>query len=242
MMMEILESGARRLGINLSPRQLEQFGIYYRELAAWNGRMNLTAITGCEDVQTRHFLDSLTVITGFRPEDKERPVFVIDVGTGAGLPGIPLKIIRPDIKLVLLEATVKKTKFLEHVAAQLGLKGVQISAARAEDAARDARYREKFDLVLSRAVAPLAVLAELALPFSAVGGRFIAQKKGAIGEELARAAKAVAILGGASAEIKPVAIEGLGDSRVLVLIDKTRPTPPAYPRRSGMPAKNPLGG
>jgi 16S rRNA (guanine527-N7)-methyltransferase len=230
--MDKLQTGSQKLGIHLNQLQLEQFETYYRELVDWNERMNLTAITDYDPVQIKHFLDSLTVIAAIEPEDRARPLYVMDVGTGAGLPGIPLKIILPDTRLVLLEATTKKTKFLEHLLAKLGLKEVEIVAGRAEEIARDTRYREKFDLVLSRAVA--------SLPFCAIGGRFIAQKKGDIIQEVAQSEKAIALLGGALREIKPVELEELSGSRVLVVIDKIKPAPPGYPRRPGIPAKKPI--
>jgi 16S rRNA (guanine527-N7)-methyltransferase len=238
--MDKLQTGSQKLGIHLNQLQLEQFETYYRELVDWNERMNLTAITDYDPVQIKHFLDSLTVIAAIEPEDRARPLYVMDVGTGAGLPGIPLKIILPDTRLVLLEATTKKTKFLEHLLAKLGLKEVEIVAGRAEEIARDTRYREKFDLVLSRAVASLPTLVELALPFCAIGGRFIAQKKGDIIQEVAQSEKAIALLGGALREIKPVELEELSGSRVLVVIDKIKPAPPGYPRRPGIPAKKPI--
>jgi 16S rRNA (guanine527-N7)-methyltransferase len=238
--MNELISGAQKLGIHLFPGQIEQFETYYRELVAWNQRINLTAITGYEEAQTRHFLDSLTVVSAFRPEDRANPPDVIDIGTGAGLPGIPVKIARPEIRLTLLEATAKKTRFLDHVIKKLGLENVEIITGRAEEAAHDGRYRERFDIVLSRAVAPLPVLVELALPFCAAGGRVIAQKKGEIDEEADRAGKAIDLLGGARPEIRPVELEELPDSRVLVVIDKIGPTPPGYPRRPGIPAKRPI--
>lgn len=240
--MDKLHTGAKQLGIHLNKLQLEQFETYYHELVDWNERMNLTAIIGYEEVQIKHFLDSLSVIAAIPPEDRARPLYFIDIGTGAGLPGIPLKIVLPDTRLVLLEATTKKTKFLEHLVAKLGLKEVEIVAGRAEEIAHDARYREKFDLVLSRAVASLPTLVELALPFCAAGGRFIAQKKGNIDKEMAQSEKAIVLLGGALHEIIPVVLEGLADGRILVVIDKIKPTPPGYPRRSGIPAKRPILG
>jgi 16S rRNA (guanine527-N7)-methyltransferase len=238
--MDNLQTGSQQLGIHLNQPQLEQFEIFYRELVDWNQRINLTAITGYEEVQTKHFLDSLSVLAVIRPEHRAHSFRVIDIGTGAGLPGIPLKIFLPHIKLTLLEATAKKTRFLEHLMGELGFKDVEILAARAEDAARDVRYREKFDLVLSRAVGYLPTLVELALPFCVIGGRFIASKKGDIVEEVALSKKAITILGGVLHEIKPVEIEELPDSRVLVIIDKIKPTPPGYPRRPGMPVKKPI--
>jgi 16S rRNA (guanine527-N7)-methyltransferase len=238
--MDNLQTGSQQLGIHLNQPQLEQFEIFYRELVDWNQRINLTAITGYEEVQTKHFLDSLSVLEAIRPEDRAHPFRAIDIGTGAGLPGIPLKIVLPHIKLTLLEATIKKTKFLEHLIIKLGLKDVEILAARAEDAAHEIRYREKFDLVLSRAVASLPTLVELALPFCVIGGRFIAQKKGVISEEVSLSKNAITLLGGVLREIKPVELEELLDKRVLVVIDKIKPTPPGYPRRPGLPAKRPI--
>jgi 16S rRNA (guanine527-N7)-methyltransferase len=238
--MEILKSGAQQLGIHLTPQQIEQFEIYYRELVSWNERINLTAITDYDEVQIKHFLDSLTVISGMRPADRARPIYVIDVGTGAGLPGIALKIVLPQIRLSLLEATTKKTKFLVHLTDKIGFKDVEIVNARAEEAAHDASYREKFDLALCRAVAKLPTLVELALPFCTLGGYLIAQKKGDIENEVLQSQKAIEVLGGVLSEVKPVELEDLKDNRILVVIDKIRPTPPAYPRRPGIPAKRPL--
>jgi 16S rRNA (guanine527-N7)-methyltransferase len=238
--MQLLIAGAQNLGIHFSPRQLEQFEIYYHELVDWNEKINLTAITGYEEVQTKHFLDSLTVIAAIKQEDRKHPQSVIDVGTGAGFPGIPLKIILPDIKLVLLEATIKKTKFLDSLITKLGLKDVEIAAARAEDIAHDARYREKFDYALSRAVASLPSLAELTLPFCAIGGICIAQKKGEIKKETEDSKKAITVLGGLIREIIPVTLEYLADNRILVVIEKIRVTPTSYPRRPGMPVKRPI--
>jgi 16S rRNA (guanine527-N7)-methyltransferase len=238
--MEILKSGARGLGIDLTERQLEQFETYYRELVAWNARMNLTAITDYQEAQTGHFLDSLTIITALSPGERARPLSVIDIGTGAGLPGLPLKIIMPRTLLVLLEATTKKCQFLEYLTGKLGLPDTEIVNARAEDAARDPRYREKFDLALARAVAALPVLLELALPFCAGSGLFIAQKKGDVEREIEQSQKAIDILGGRLREIKPVRLKGLDDGRVLVVIEKVSPSPPGYPRRPGIPAKKPI--
>jgi 16S rRNA (guanine527-N7)-methyltransferase len=239
--MNKLNSGALKLGIHLTHWQLEQFETYYRELVDWNKRMNLTAITDYEGVQIKHFLDSLTVIMAITPADRARPLSVIDVGTGAGLPGVPLKVVLPHIRLVLLEATAKKVKFLEHLTDKLGLKDTGIINTRAEDAARDARYREKFDLVLSRAVASLPTLLELALPFCAAGGLFIAQKKGDIDKEIEQSQTALKVMGGHLEEVKPISLEELSDKRYLLVISKVRPAPTGYPRRPGIPAKRPLG-
>jgi 16S rRNA (guanine527-N7)-methyltransferase len=239
--MNKLNSGALNLGIHLTHLQLQQFETYYRELVDWNERINLTAITDYEEVQIKHFLDSLTVIAVVTPEEWARPLSVIDVGTGAGLPGIPLKIVLPHIRLALLEATAKKCKFLQHITDILGLKDMEIVNMRAEAGAHDARYRERFDLVLSRAVASLPVLVELALPYCAVGGLFIAPKKGGIGNEIEQSQKAIEVMGGHLKEVKPISLEELNDKRHLVVIDKARPTPSCYPRRPGMPFKMPIG-
>jgi 16S rRNA (guanine527-N7)-methyltransferase len=238
--MEKLKSAARELGLELTPARLEQFDSYYRELIDWNQRVNLTAITAYEEVQLKHFLDSLTIILAWPPQAAEKDLRIIDVGTGAGLPGIPLKIVFPGIKLALLEATAKKADFLNHLIPKLGLDDVEVVVGRAEEVARQARYREQFDLVLSRAVAALPALVELALPFCAVGGLFIAQKKGTIDEEIDRATKAISLLGGSLREVKKVDLPAFPDERCLVVIDKLSPTPAQYPRRSGIPAKRPL--
>jgi len=237
--MERLAAGARRLGLMLTSQQCEQFQVYYQELIDWNRRLNLTAITDYDEVQVKHFLDSLTVVLAMK-HPLPKGMRLIDVGTGAGIPGIPLKILLPDIKLVLLDATRKKSTFLEHITRRLEIKNTEIVVGRAEEIAHRPEYRQQFDLVLSRAVANLPALVELTLPFCAVGGRFIAQKKGDIKEEVPAARRAISILGGELAEVKKVELPEFVDERWLVVIDKVRGTPAPYPRRPGLPAKRPL--
>jgi len=238
--MEILNRGAQKLGLHLNPGQLEQFHTYYQELLDWNQRVNLTAITDYEEVQIKHFLDSLTVVLAWQPQTGNATPYLIDVGTGAGMPGLPLKVLFPDIKLVLLDATAKKAAFLHHLKQKLELHDVEIVIGRAEEVARLSQYREGFDIVLSRAVAPLPTLVELTLPFCTTGGSLIAQKKGGIDSEISRATRAIGILGGKLREVKEVDLEEFTDERWLIIVDKVSPTPEHYPRRPGVPAKRPL--
>ena len=238
--MEKLNIGAKKLGIHLSPRQLEQFHTYYQELLDWNKRVNLTSITGYEDVQIKHFLDSLTVILAWQKPIIDADLRLIDVGAGAGIPGIPLKITFPNLRLALLEATAKKAAFLHHIQNKLQLDNVEIVVGRAEEVAHLSQYRERFDIVLSRAVAPLPTLVELTLPFCAIGGSLIAQKKGVIDPEISKATKAINILGGNLREVKRIDLAEFTDKRCLIVIDKASPTPHQYPRRPGIPSKRPL--
>ena len=238
--MERLITGANKLGLHLKPRQLEQFSIYYQELLAWNQRTNLTAITDYEEVQIKHFLDSLTVTLAWQPQTRDAKTHLIDVGTGAGLPGIPLKIVFPNTRLVLLEATTKKAAFLRHLQQTLELDNVEVVVGRAEEIAHQNNYRERFDIVLSRAVAPLPALVELTLPFCTISGCFIAQEKGSVDLETIRATKAISTLGGNLREVKRIDLEEFTDERKLVVIDKVASTPEQYPRRPGIPSKRPL--
>jgi len=252
--MDLLREEARVFGLHLTPEHLEAFRIYYRELIAWNQRVNLTAITGYRDVQYKHFLDSLSCLLAFPYPSVSDPVLdvipiydrahsplrCIDVGTGAGFPGVPLKILRPEIRLTLLEATEKKVRFLRHLVDKLNLRDVEIIHGRAEDFGRDSRYRERYDVVLARAVAVLRVLVEYCLPFCRVGGRLIAQKGREVEEEVRSAQKAIGILGGEVKAVKALELPGLREPRNLIVIEKTAPTPLKYPRRAGMPAKHPI--
>ncbi|MEL7561779.1 16S rRNA (guanine(527)-N(7))-methyltransferase RsmG [Dehalogenimonas sp. 4OHTPN] len=237
MNLSILKQGASRFGIELTEGQLEQFERYFQLLTEWNSRINLTSVIEYEAVQSIHFLDSLSIAAAGISLKGRR---VIDVGTGAGFPGIPLKIAFPEIELTLLEATGKKAVFLTETAAQLQLENVAIINARAEDAACQTEHRERYNLVVARALAPLNVLYELCLPFCALNGRFLAWKKGVITAEIDAAGPALRILGGDSCQIVEIDAQILGGERKLVVVGKSSPTPPEYPRRSGLPAKKPL--
>jgi len=227
--------------MKLNSRQAKQFELYYQELIEWNKKINLTAITDCSSVQVKHFLDSLTVALALPEEEVGRPDFnIADIGTGAGFPGVPLKILFPELRLVLIEPTTKKTAFLHHIIHKLELENVEVLNARAEEAAHLPLYREQFALVLSRAVAPLPTLAELTLPFCRLGGRFIAQKKGDIAREMTRAEEAIATLGGKLSQVKKIELDEFDDARYLLIIDKICSTPGKYPRRPGVPGRRPI--
>ena len=239
-MKELIE-GADKLGIELNARQVKQFELYYHELIEWNKKINLTAITDYSSVQVKHFLDSLTVTLALTGKDVERPDFnIIDIGTGAGFPGVPLKILLPQPRLVLIEPTTKKTAFLRHIINKLELENIEILNSGAEEAAHLSLYREQFALVLSRAVALLPALVELTLPFCRIGGRFIAQKKGDIDREVDRAGKAITALGGKLDQIKRIELSEFADVRYLVIVDKIYPTQNKYPRRPGLPRRRPI--
>jgi 16S rRNA (guanine527-N7)-methyltransferase len=241
--MQRLIEGAAAVGLRLTPDQQAAFQLYYEELVAWNQKFNLTAITDYEQVQIRHFVDSLSCLLA---EEARLALSwpnarVIDVGAGAGFPGIPLKLVCPGISLTLLEATGKKVTFLEHTVARLGLRRVSAVKARAEELAHDPAHREQYDLALARAVAELPVVVEYTLPFCKIGGWVIAQKGEAGAAEAWRTDRAIALLGGELRRVVPVEMPGLPEDRSLVVIKKVSPTPAAYPRRPGIPGKRPLG-
>jgi 16S rRNA (guanine527-N7)-methyltransferase len=241
-----LAEGARRLGVPLSDDQLGAFQAYYETLLAWNRRLNLTRITDYEEVQAKHFLDSFSCLptikrAGATASGKRgASLEIIDVGSGAGFPGVPLKIAMPVLRLVLLEATGKKTEFLRSLIERLGLSDVTIINARAEEVGQDPGHREQYDLALARALAGMPALAELTLPLVRVGGLVIAQKGEDPGAEVEAAHKAIATLGGQVQEITPVLVPGLEGARHLVVLKKVSSTPAKYPRRPGMPTKRPL--
>jgi 16S rRNA (guanine527-N7)-methyltransferase len=237
--MRLLTEGSEALGISLDDRQIDQFQTYYAELAEWNQRINLTSVVDYEEVQVKHFLDSLTVcIATGRPLPSGSRL--IDVGAGAGLPGIPLKIVFPDLRVSLLESTGKKTEFLRFITDILALEEVEIHTGRAEQLAHQTGLRESFDLAVSRGVARLPTLAEYTLPFCGIGGKLVALKHGGIEGEIESASHALTILGGRFKSIHPVDLPGLEDNRVALEIEKIGPTPEQYPRRAGIPAKRPL--
>lgn len=252
-MMEILCAEALHFGLTLSPSHLAAFEQYYHELADWNTRFNLTAITSYEDVQRKHFLDSLICLLALpditrvdtssdtiRSNQGERSIRLVDVGSGAGFPGLPLKIFYPAIHLTLIEANLKKTLFLQHVVDLLQLSDVEIICVRAEEVGQDRAHREQYDVVLARAVAGLNVLAEYCLPLLRVGGRWIAQKGEGIEGEIVAMGEALRVLGGELNEAKPYGLVQVSGKRYLVVVDKVAHTPTNYPRRVGIPSKRPL--
>lgn len=226
---------AHAWGLRLDRRQIEQFARYSAELRAWNTRVNLTAITDEEGIVARHFLDSLRCALSWG----DAPSSLIDVGSGAGFPGLPLKILRPELRVTLVESVGKKAAFLQHMVAVLNLRDVTVLTARAETVGRDPQHREQYDVVTARAVAELATLVEYCLPLCRVHGRVLAPKGSDIADEIARAHAAIERLGGQLIGVEPVAIPGV-EPRTLVVIAKVAPTPAAYPRAVGVPARRPI--
>lgn len=235
--MERLQSKAEQLGIRLSEQQLEQFQCYYERLIEKNKVMNLTAITEYEEVVDKHFVDSILLGSVKELSGKKR---VIDVGTGAGFPGIPLKIVYPELEITLLDSLNKRVKFLDEVIEELGLTGIQAVHSRAEDLAQDAAHRQQYDICVSRAVANLATLSEYCIPFVKQGGYFISYKSTQIEEELKQAKKAVQVLGGTLEQVETVQIPGTTIERQFVMIRKTGTTPKKFPRKAGTASKTPI--
>ena len=234
---QILEQKLGGLGIMQDQNQLERFHKFYQLLIEWNKVMNLTGITEYEDVVEKHFVDSLSIIKAI---DLSRIHTVIDVGTGAGFPGIPLKIAFPHLRVVLLDSLNKRIKFLDEVISQLGLTEIRTIHGRAEEYARKEEYREQFDLCVSRAVANLSTLSEYCLPYIQVGGIFIPYKSGEIDDEVEQSKKAVRILGGNIKKVMKFELPGTDIHRSFVLIHKEQHTQKKYPRKAGIPAKEPL--
>ncbi len=239
--MHLLSQGAPELGLSLDASQLQWFEAYYRELADWNDRMNLTSVIDYGEVQVKHFLDSLTLLPALS-HSLAPDARVIDIGAGAGFPGLPLKLVCPAINLALVESTGKKANFLRHVVETLELTGVEVHTGRAEDLAHRAELRAGYDLTLARGLARLPTLLEYTLPFIRTGGLVAAWKHGGQGlrAELDSSRNALRVLGGRVQSIYPVKATGLEDNRVVVIIEKVRETPEEYPRRPGVPRKQPL--
>jgi 16S rRNA (guanine527-N7)-methyltransferase len=235
-----LLSGARELGLKISERHLAAFETCYGELLEWNTRFNLTAITDRKGVLVRHFLDSLSCLKALPRERLAAGARVIDVGSGAGFPGLPIKIVCPEIRLTLLEATGKKVSFLEHIVGALGLNSVEVVHARAEELAHDPAHREAYDWAVARAVAEMPTLVEYLLPLVRVGGGALAQKGKDAAAEVQLAEGAIVALGGRVKQLVPVELRGLAETRYLVVVDKVAATPEHYPRRPGVPGKRPL--
>ena len=231
------KNGLAEFGVIPNEFQLRQFMQYYELLIEWNGFMNLTAITEFEEVCTKHFLDSLSLCKAL---DCRKALSVMDIGTGAGFPGIPLKIAFPDLEITLLDSLGKRVKFLKEVIGKLGLEKIDAIHGRAEDFAKPDLLRERFDVCVSRAVANLSSLSEYCIPYVKAGGFFISYKSEKIAEEMASAEKAVDLLGGAFADQVEFVLPNSDIYRSLVVIKKVKNTPKKYPRKAGLPTKEPL--
>ncbi len=235
--MDKFDKELSELGIILTHQQKEQFEHYYEMLVERNKVMNLTGITDYDEVNLKHFTDSLTIV---RVKGMEQISTLIDIGTGAGFPGIPIKIVFPHIKILLLDSLNKRLKFLEDVIGELTLKEIETLHGRAEDYAKKPEYREKFDLCVSRAVANLSTLSEYCLPFVKKGGSFVSYKSGDSEEEIRQAEHVVHMLGGKIEKIDQFRLPGTDIGRSLAVIEKIKNTPGKYPRKAGIPAKEPL--
>jgi 16S rRNA (guanine527-N7)-methyltransferase len=233
----VLARAADEYSLVLTGEQLADFTTYFEMLVEWNQKINLTAITDPTEVAVKHMIDSLSC---FDKDIFKQGARIIDVGTGAGFPGLPLKIFRPDLKLTLFDSLNKRILFLKAVAEQLGIHDIQFVHSRAEDGGRNKQFREQYDIAVSRAVAKLNVLSEFCLPFVAVGGFFIALKGSQYSEEIKTSTEALRQLGGEIAKIQNVKLPGLDDVRAVVYIKKIKRTLPIYPRRPGAVEKNPL--
>lgn len=228
---------AKKINVNLTEYQCQQFFDYYKLLILWNRKMNLTAITQFKAVLIKHFQDSLAIAQYYDFQERKK---IIDVGTGAGFPGIPIKIAFPNTEIVLLDSLNKRITFLENVVEKLNLTSIKCIHGRSEDFGRKDEYREKFDLCVSRAVANLAVLSEYCLPFIKVKGCFVSYKAGNLTEELRSAEQAIKILGGDIRKVEEYQLAGTDMERTLVKIEKIKSTSKKYPRTAGKPVKEPL--
>ncbi len=243
--LSLLQRGCTQLGIDLTPQQVAQFALFYQEIVKWNEKFNLTAITDLQEVQTKHFLDSLVSLPLLAEElgatlPLTRALHCIDVGTGAGFPGIPLKIVAPRLMWTLMDGTGKKILFLRQMIEKLGLPGVSVVQGRAEELGRQNDHRGQFDLVTARAVAPMNTLAEYLLPLARTGGFVVVYKGASAPQEFMAARKAIELLGGEIARMVPAKVPFLDEQRFIFLIKKVRPTPNLYPRAQGLARKKPL--
>jgi 16S rRNA (guanine527-N7)-methyltransferase len=234
---QLIHFCSKQLRINLNKKQLNSFNIFQDELLKWNQKFNLTSITDSTEIEVKHFIDSLTCLLAM---DATQPLRIIDVGTGAGFPGVPIKIVHPDIDLTLLESTQKKVDFCKYLLKRLNLDHAVIISGRAEEIAHYQEFREGFDFAIARAVAGLPVLMEFLMPFIKIGGDAIALKGKDIQKELDSSKKAVEVLGGEIKDVKKISLPGIGEERNLIVIKKVYHTPLKYPRRPGIPAKKPL--
>ena len=234
----VLTEACEKIGITLTEKQVEQFLIYYEYLVEKNKVMNLTGITEYEEVVLKHFVDSLSIV---KAVDMSKYHKLIDLGTGAGFPGVPLKIAFPNLEVVLMDSLNKRIKFLEEVIEKLGLTHITAVHARAEEGARKKEYREQFDLCVSRAVANLSSLAEYCIPFVKQKGVFVSYKSMKIDDEIKMSKKALSILGGEIKKIEEFMLPDTEIGRSFVVIEKVKATPGKYPRKAGLPTKEPLG-
>ena len=236
-MEKLVQEAQALFNLHLTGRQVMALVTYEKELLEWNQKFNLTAIRDAESIHTKHFLDSFSCVLAWKASP---PNQLIDVGTGAGFPGIPLKILYPNLKLTLVESVRKKATFCQHLVSVLGLEQVEVVQSRAEDLGQDPQYREKYEWAVARAVANLHVLSEYLIPLVKVGGRMLAQKGESGPAEAQSAEKVMELLGGKLKQLIPVNLPGVADDRYLVVVDKVAATPPSYPRKPGIPAKEPL--
>jgi len=231
----MLLEGCELLGCNLELQQARKFMQYFDLVKEWNQKINLTGIKDDREFIIKHFIDSLSGVPLIGSQGR-----LVDIGSGAGFPGLPLKLFYPELEVFLVESVGKKAEFIEIAATALGLEGVTVVNARAEEIGRDLRFRETFDYAVCRAVSELAVIAEYCLPLVKVGGYFIAYKGDDLEAEVSGAINAFAVLGGKLDQVHKVALPFLGDGRTLVKVKKSEPSPDKYPRRTGIPAKRPL--
>jgi 16S rRNA (guanine527-N7)-methyltransferase len=236
-MKELIQQTRSLIGITLTPQQIALLGEYERELQNWNQRFSLTAIDESAQIRTKHFLDSFSSLLVMKNTPIRR---LIDIGTGAGFPGIPLKIILPETEILLVDSVHKKTDFCQHIIEHLDLSGIEVVHDRVERLGRDNQFREQFDWGVARAVAQLSTLAEYLLPFVRIGGKMLAMKGDQGPFEAQKAGRAVGLLGGELEGVKRITLPGVTEDRFLITITKKATTPEKYPRRVGVPGKKPL--